>query len=131
MIQAVGKTTREMQQSCQVGTTLYGVVGPMGIPSPIGHAKKVLCVGGGLGVAPIFPQARAFKESGAYVIGVLGFRNRTSSSGTDKFRAVLRRFHPVHRRRLGGNERHDHRGHPERASRGIPTSTSAWPSARR
>ena len=48
----------------------------MGIPSHIGKAKKVVCVGGGLGVAPIFPQARAYKESGAYVIGVLGFRNK-------------------------------------------------------
>jgi NAD(P)H-flavin reductase len=33
----------------------------MGIPSPVSGAKKVICVGGGLGVAPIFPQARAFK----------------------------------------------------------------------
>ena len=63
MIQAVGKTTREMQQNCRVGSALYAMVGPMGIPSPIGHAKKVLCVGGGLGVAPMFPQARAFQEA--------------------------------------------------------------------
>ncbi len=62
VIQAVGKTTREMQQNCRVGTSLYAIVGPMGMPSPIGHANKVLCVGGGLGVAPMFPQARAFKE---------------------------------------------------------------------
>ena len=49
-----------------------GGIGPMGIPSSISHAKKVICVGGGLGVAPVYPQARAFKEAGAYVIGVLG-----------------------------------------------------------
>ena len=59
VIQAVGKTTREMQQTCRVGTQLHAVVGPMGIPSHIGSAKKVVCVGGGLGVAPIYPQARA------------------------------------------------------------------------
>ena len=41
VIQAVGKTTREMQQSCRVGTRLHAVVGPMGIPSHIGKAKKV------------------------------------------------------------------------------------------
>ena len=57
VIQAVGKTTREMQQLCRVGTQLYALVGPMGVPTAIGHAKKVVCVGGGLGVAPIFPQA--------------------------------------------------------------------------
>jgi NAD(P)H-flavin reductase len=92
VIQAVGKTTREMQQACQVGTSLYGMVGPMGIPSPISHAKKVVCVGGGLGVAPIFPQARAFKEAGAYVIGVLGFRNKSLVFWEDKFRACCDEF---------------------------------------
>lgn len=87
VIQAVGKTTRQMQQECRVGTSLYGMVGPMGIPSPIGHAGKVLCVGGGLGVAPVFPQARGFKQAGAYVIGILGFRSKDLVFWEDKFRA--------------------------------------------
>lgn len=87
VIQAVGKTTREMQANCRAGTRLYAVVGPMGIPSHIGGRRKVLCVGGGLGVAPIYPQARAWKESGAYVIGVVGFRNRDLVFWEDKFRA--------------------------------------------
>ena len=51
VIQAVGKTTMEMQRNCRVGTHLHAMVGPMGIPSHIGQAKKVLCIGGGLGVA--------------------------------------------------------------------------------
>ena len=87
VIQAVGKTTREMQRDLRVGSRLVALVGPMGIPSHIGKARKVLCVGGGLGVAPVFPQARAWKESGAYVIGVLGFRNRDLVFWEDKFRA--------------------------------------------
>jgi NAD(P)H-flavin reductase len=87
VIQAVGKTTRQMQQDCLLGTSLYGMVGPMGIPSEIGHAKKVVCVGGGLGVAPIFPQARGYKEAGAYVIGVVGFRTKELVFWEDKFRA--------------------------------------------
>jgi NAD(P)H-flavin reductase len=88
VIQAVGKTTRQMQQECKVGTYLQAVVGPMGIPSHLGKSKKVVCVGGGLGVAPIYPQARAHKENGAYVIGVLGFRNRALMFWEEKFRAV-------------------------------------------
>jgi NAD(P)H-flavin reductase len=88
VIQAVGKTTKQMQQECRVGTHLYGMVGPMGIPSPISHAKKVLCVGGGLGVAPVFPQARGFKEAGAYVIGVLGFRTKDLVFWKEKFEAT-------------------------------------------
>lgn len=85
VVQAVGKSTREMQQICTVGSCLYGMVGPMGMPSPLGHAKKVLCVGGGLGVAPIFPQARGFKENGAHVIAVLGFRTQSLIFWKEKF----------------------------------------------
>ena len=92
VVQAVGKTTREMQQRCQAGTHLYALVGPMGIPSHIGHARKVVCVGGGLGVAPVYPQARAYKESGAYVIGVVGFRSKELMFWEDKFRAVCDEF---------------------------------------
>jgi len=88
VIQAVGKTTLEMQQTCRVGTHLYGLAGPMGIPSHLSDAKKVVCVGGGLGVAPVYPQARAFKENGAYVIGVLGFRNKDLVFWEDKFGAI-------------------------------------------
>jgi NAD(P)H-flavin reductase len=88
VIQAVGKTTREMQQNCHVGTSLFAVVGPMGIPSHIGSPKKVLCVGGGLGVAPVYPQARAYARNGSYVIGVIGFRNKSVMFWEEKFRAV-------------------------------------------
>ncbi|MBK8180120.1 MAG: sulfide/dihydroorotate dehydrogenase-like FAD/NAD-binding protein [Planctomycetes bacterium] len=88
VIQAVGKTTREMQQQCKVGTSLFAMVGPMGIPSPTTKAKKVVCVGGGLGVAPIYPQAKGFKQSGAYVIAVLGFRTRALVFWEKKFREV-------------------------------------------
>jgi len=87
VIQAVGKTTREMQQQCRVGGALHALVGPMGIPSHASGAKKVVCVGGGLGVAPVFPQARGFKEAGAYVIGVIGFRNHKLIFWEDKFRS--------------------------------------------
>ena len=92
VIQAVGKTTREMQQACQVGAGLHALVGPMGIPSQIAKisaaAKKVVCVGGGLGVAPMFPQARAYKQAGAYVIGVVGYRNKDLVFWEDKFRGA-------------------------------------------
>ena len=92
VIQAVGKTTREMQQSCQVGAALHSLVGPMGVPSHTSGVKKVVCVGGGLGVAPVFPQARAFKENGAYVIGVVGFRTKDLVFWEDKFKACCDEF---------------------------------------
>jgi NAD(P)H-flavin reductase len=92
VIQAVGKTTREMQRECAVGTSLYAVTGPMGVPSRFDKVKKVACVGGGLGVAPIFPHARAFKEAGAYVIGIVGFRNKELMFWEDKFNACCDEF---------------------------------------
>ncbi len=88
VIQAVGKTTMHIQSTCTVGSALYAVVGPMGQPSEIRSGGKVVCVGGGLGVAPVFPQARAFKEQGAYVIGVIGFRSKDLIFWEDKFRSV-------------------------------------------
>jgi NAD(P)H-flavin reductase len=88
VIQAVGKTTRQMQQECLAGTRLHALVGPMGIPSTLGTAATVACVGGGLGIAPVFPQARAHKERGARVIGVIGFRTRDLVFWEEKFRAV-------------------------------------------
>ncbi|MDT8321293.1 MAG: hypothetical protein RQ826_12280, partial [Xanthomonadales bacterium] len=86
VIQAVGKTIREMQQQCQAGTHLLSVVGPMGATSHIGNVGKVVCVGGGLGVAPVYPQARAFREAGAYVIGIVGFRDENLVFWDERFR---------------------------------------------
>jgi NAD(P)H-flavin reductase len=88
VIQAVGQTTREMQQVCQVGTSLHALVGPMGHPSPMEPASNVVCVGGGLGVAPVFPVARAYKEMGAHVTGVLGFRTESLVFWKEKFETV-------------------------------------------
>ncbi len=92
VVQAVGKTTLEMQRDCHIGTELVSVTGPMGEPSRIGNAGKVVCVGGGLGVAPVFPQVRAFREAGAYVIGIVGFRTADLVFWEDKFSAHCDEF---------------------------------------
>ena len=92
VIQAAGKSTREMQQTCRVGTRLLSVTGPMGEPTDLGDVRKVVLVGGGLGVAPVFPQARAYKENGAYVIGVIGFRTKELVFWEDKFKACCDEF---------------------------------------
>jgi len=92
VIQAVGKTTLQMQQDCQTGTTLASVTGPMGEPSRITGTGKVVCVGGGLGVAPVFPQARAFRDAGAFVIGVVGFRAADQVFWKERFASVCDEF---------------------------------------
>ncbi|MEK7834870.1 MAG: sulfide/dihydroorotate dehydrogenase-like FAD/NAD-binding protein [Pseudomonadota bacterium] len=62
------------------------------IPSHFDKVKKVACVGGGLGVAPIFPHARAFKEAGAYVIGIVGFRTNKLIFWEEKFKSFCDEF---------------------------------------
>jgi len=88
VVQAAGKTTTQMQRDCTLGSSLYAVVGPMGNPSRIGEPRTVVCVGGGLGVAPIFPVARALKEGGSYVVGIVGFRSKDLIFWEDRFAGV-------------------------------------------
>lgn len=87
VVQAVGKTTKQMREECVTGSRLKSLAGPMGNPSHIDSVGKVVCVGGGLGVAPVYPILRAYRESGAYVIGVIGFREKGLIFWKDKFAA--------------------------------------------
>jgi len=88
VVLAASRAAKKMQQTCRVGTSLFAVDGPMGVPSPLDRAKKVVCVGGGLGVAPIFPQVRGLRENGVHVVGVLGFRTQGSIFWKEKFEAI-------------------------------------------
>lgn len=85
VIQALGKTTKEMME-LKEGDSLINLAGPLGIPSHIEKVGTVVLVGGGLGVAPVFPQLRAFKEKGNYTISIIGFRNKDLIFWEEKFR---------------------------------------------
>ncbi|MBI5163985.1 MAG: 2-polyprenylphenol hydroxylase, partial [Magnetospirillum sp.] len=76
VIQALGKTTREMLCDYREGDTFDDFVGPLGLPQHVEKVGHVVFVGGGLGVAPIFPQLRAFKEAGNRCTSIMGFRNK-------------------------------------------------------
>jgi glutamate synthase (NADPH) small chain len=86
VIQAVGKTTFEML-ALREGDRILDFIGPLGLPS---HIQKldgtVVLVGGGLGVAPIYPQLRAYKQLGNRTISIIGFRNRDVVFWEDQFR---------------------------------------------
>ena len=86
VIQALGKTTREMMRGYKEGDTFADFVGPLGLESHVGKVGHVVLVGGGLGVAPVFPQLRAFKEAGNRTTGIIGFRNRDLVFWEDRFR---------------------------------------------
>ncbi len=75
VVQSVGKTTRQMHETFGVGDALRDVVGPLGEPSEVVAEGTVVCVGGGVGIAPLFPIARALKSAGARVLGIVGARS--------------------------------------------------------
>ena len=64
VIQALGKTTLEMRDHYKAGDSIVDFVGPLGLPQHVSRAGHVVLVGGGLGVAPVYPQLRAFKAAG-------------------------------------------------------------------
>src|SRR3990172_6974178 len=74
IFQAVGKTTMHLS-SLTAGDSLLDFIGPLGNPAHIENEGTVILVGGGVGVAPVFPQARAFKEAGNKVISIIGARS--------------------------------------------------------
>ncbi|MGZ8982275.1 MAG: sulfide/dihydroorotate dehydrogenase-like FAD/NAD-binding protein, partial [Burkholderiaceae bacterium] len=87
VIQALGKTTIEMRDRYKEGDTFADFVGPLGLPQHVGKAGHVVLVGGGLGVAPVFPQVRAFKAAGNRTTGIIGFRNKDLVFWEKKFGA--------------------------------------------
>jgi glutamate synthase (NADPH) small chain len=86
VIQALGKTTREMMDSYREGDAFEDFVGPLGQPQHVERVGHVVLVGGGLGVAPVYPQLRAFREAGNRVTGVIGFRSKGLVFWEDRFR---------------------------------------------
>ncbi|GFN23323.1 sulfide/dihydroorotate dehydrogenase-like FAD/NAD-binding protein [Thermanaeromonas sp. C210] len=75
IFQEVGYTTQQLGR-LEEGDTLLDFVGPLGRPTEIENYGRVVCVGGGVGVAPIYPIARALKEAGNEVISIIGARSR-------------------------------------------------------
>lgn len=73
--QSVGKTTYELADM-QVGEKLVDLVGPLGSPTHIAKVGTVVSVGGGIGIAPIYPITQAMRAAGNYVISILGARKK-------------------------------------------------------
>ncbi len=61
IVQVVGVSTRKMDK-LNVGEAFLDVVGPLGKPTEIKKAGTVVCIGGGVGVAPVYPITKAFKN---------------------------------------------------------------------
>lgn len=75
IVQTIGVTSKKLA-ALEVGDEITDVVGPLGEATHIENYGTVLCAGGGVGVAPLFPIVKAFKEAGNRVITVLAARNK-------------------------------------------------------
>jgi ferredoxin--NADP+ reductase len=74
-VQEVGKTTYKLGE-LKTGDFISDVVGPLGHPAKVMKVGTVVTIGGGVGTAIIYPETKAFKEAGNYVISIMGFRNK-------------------------------------------------------
>lgn len=83
----VGKTTKKLG-SLKEGDNIVDLLGPLGKPAEIRRFGTVLCVGGGVMVAPLHFQAEAFHEAGNKVIGVVGARTEGHLIFEDEMREV-------------------------------------------
>ncbi|MCX5701296.1 MAG: sulfide/dihydroorotate dehydrogenase-like FAD/NAD-binding protein [Candidatus Omnitrophica bacterium] len=73
--QEAGFTTK-LLIGVKAGDSLYSIVGPLGHPTEIKKYGKVILVGGGVGIAEIYPVAKALKDAGNQVISIIGSRNK-------------------------------------------------------
>ncbi|TAN40311.1 MAG: sulfide/dihydroorotate dehydrogenase-like FAD/NAD-binding protein [Nitrospirae bacterium] len=87
IFQELGKSTIQLGK-LNVGDTISSFAGPLGHPTEVKNYGTVVCMGGGVGVAPIYPIARALKEAGNTVISIIGARNKELLFWEEKMRAV-------------------------------------------
>jgi len=75
VIQEVGKTSGAMNRM-KIGDSFADLVGPLGLPSHIEKFGNCVCIGGGVGIPPIFPIAQALKDAGNDVTSIIGARSK-------------------------------------------------------
>jgi ferredoxin--NADP+ reductase len=75
IFQEAGLTTKLLGRM-KAGDEIYALVGPLGHPTQILDCGKVILVGGGVGIAEIYPVAKAFKEKGNRVVTIIGARTK-------------------------------------------------------
>lgn len=87
VIQAVGYSTKKLARF-NVGESIPHILGPLGEPAPLERVQNVLVVGGGVGIAPLYPQAKYLKEKGAKLYSVLGGRSEEYIIFREAFEAI-------------------------------------------
>ena len=92
ILQEAGLTTSLLGR-LEPGDSLFALVGPLGHATEIKNYGKVILIGGGVGIAEIYPVAKALKEAGNQVVSILGARTKDLLILEDELKSVSSEFY--------------------------------------
>ena len=92
VVQEAGKTTCRLGR-LNLGDSLSDVIGPLGIPTHMENIGTIVCAGGGVGIAPVYPVARGFRQFGNRVISIIGARTKELVIWENKINSVSDEFY--------------------------------------
>lgn len=90
LVQTVGYTTARLQ-AIPEGGFIHDVTGPLGNPTDLSFAKKIMLVGGGIGTAVILPQSKELFDAGKEAYAILGARDKGLLMYEEEFEAHCRK----------------------------------------
>ncbi|MCU0859837.1 MAG: sulfide/dihydroorotate dehydrogenase-like FAD/NAD-binding protein [Thermoplasmata archaeon] len=90
--QEVGKTTRHMGK-LKAGDKVFSLVGPLGLPTELHKFGTIVCIGGGIGLALMYPVVKALKEAGNTTVNIIGARNEKLLIYEDEIKSVSDEFY--------------------------------------
>ncbi len=92
IFQAIGFSTKKLAK-LNVGDSISDCVGPLGVPTEFGSPKKAIVIGGGVGCAIAYPQAKALYNMGVDTTVIAGFRNKDIVILEDEMKVVSNKFY--------------------------------------
>lgn len=92
IIQEIGQTTKDLGKMA-VGDTILNLMGPLGHPSEIDYFGKVVCIGGGVGTAVVYPVAGELKNKGNEVISIIGAKTKELVILEDEMKKISSRLY--------------------------------------
>lgn len=87
IFQEIGKTTKQLA-ALEAGGAVADIIGPLGKHTHVENLGRIICIGGGVGTAEVYPVARAFKDAGNEIISIIGARNKDLLLLVDEMKAL-------------------------------------------
>ncbi len=87
VFQKIGATTK-LLDTLKPNDVILDILGPLGHPAHIKNFGTVVCIGGGVGIAEIYPVAKSYKKNGNKVISILGARNKDLIIFYDEIKSI-------------------------------------------